>query len=122
VLYLILMAMIKLALTLFYLAIFLGATVRRLLWLTAAFHVVFGVSVAAVAIFQCRPISFYWTQWEDGSTGKCIDINLVGWIHGSVNVAVDIWLLVIPLSQIVHLQLHWKKKVGVAVMFVAGTL
>jgi len=122
VLYLTLMAMVKLALSLFYLGIFPGVAIRRLLWGTAAFNVAAGISAVATAIFQCTPISYYWTQWVEDRPGKCIDINAAGWVHGSVNVAVDIWLLAIPLSQIRRLELHWKKKVGVAIMFLTGTL
>ncbi|OAQ79369.1 extracellular membrane protein, 8-cysteine region, CFEM [Purpureocillium lilacinum] len=121
VLYLTLMAMVKLALSLFYLGIFPGVAIRRLLWGTAAFNVAAGISAVATAIFQCTPISYYWTQWVEDRPGKCIDINAAGWVHGSVNVAVDIWLLAIPLSQIRRLELHWKKKVGVAIMFLTGT-
>ncbi|UNI23364.1 hypothetical protein JDV02_009188 [Purpureocillium takamizusanense] len=120
VLYLTLMAMVKLALSLFYLGIFPGVGIRRLLWGTAAFNVAVGISAVAAAIFQCTPISYYWTQWVADTPGTCIDINLVGWVHGSINVAVDIWLLAIPLSQIRRLELHWKKKVGVAIMFLTG--
>jgi len=105
-----------------YLTLMAMVAIRRLLWGTAAFNVAAGISAVATAIFQCTPISYYWTQWVEDRPGKCIDINAAGWVHGSVNVAVDIWLLAIPLSQIRRLELHWKKKVGVAIMFLTGTL
>ena len=39
-----------------------------------------------------------------------------------VSVVIDVWMIAIPLSQIRKLELHWKKKVGAAIMFLTGTL
>lgn len=122
ILYIALMGLTKLGLSLFYLSIFPGTGIRRLLWGTAIFNVLFGISFLVTAIFQCTPISFYWTQYVDTSSGKCIDINMLGWVHGAVNIAVDIWMIAIPLSQVRKLELHWKKKIGVTIMFLTGTL
>jgi hypothetical protein len=33
-----------------------------------------------------------------------------------------VWMIGIPLSQIKKLELHWKKKIGAAIMFLTGTL
>ncbi|POS76901.1 CFEM domain-containing protein [Diaporthe helianthi] len=39
----------------------------------------------------------------------------------AISIVEDFWMLGIPLSQLRSLQLHWKKKVGVAIMFSTGT-
>lgn len=122
ILYIALMASVKLGLSLFYLSIFPGTAVRRLLWGTAAFNVLFGVAFVATAIFQCAPVSYYWTRYEETAPGSCLNTNALGWAHGAVNVSVDVWLIAIPLSQVHGLELHWKKKIGVAIMFLTGAL
>ncbi|EFZ00714.1 Extracellular membrane protein, 8-cysteine region, CFEM [Metarhizium robertsii ARSEF 23] len=122
VLYLTEMALIKLSLSLFYLYIFPGSAIRRLLMGTAVFNVVFGFTFVTTGIFQCTPISRYWTQYVDhDSPGHCININLFAWVHAALNIALDVWMIAIPLSQIKKLELHWKKKIGVTLMFLLGT-
>ncbi|KID69454.1 Extracellular membrane protein, CFEM domain protein, partial [Metarhizium hybridum] len=122
VLYLTEMALIKLSLSLFYLYIFPGSAIRRLLMGTAVFNVVFGFTFVTTGIFQCTPVSRYWTQYVDpDSPGHCININLFAWVHAALNIALDVWMIAIPLSQIKKLGLHWKKKIGVTLMFLLGT-
>ncbi|KAH0591962.1 hypothetical protein MHUMG1_10257 [Metarhizium humberi] len=123
VLYLAMVSLVKLSLSLFYLRIFPGTTIRRLLWATALFNVAFGIAFVTTAIFQCTPISYTWTQYIDHSLpGHCIDRNVWGWSNGALSIALDAWMILIPLSQVPRLKLHWKQKVGVAIMFFMGTL
>lgn len=123
VFYLAEMSIIKLSLLLFYLCIFPGSTIRRLLIGTAVFNVIFGFTFVTTGIFQCTPVSRYWTQYVDrDAPGHCININLFAWIHASLNIGLDVWMIALPLSQIKRLELHWKKKIGVTFMFLLGTL
>ncbi|KHN93894.1 Extracellular membrane protein, CFEM domain protein [Metarhizium album ARSEF 1941] len=122
ILYVFLMTSIKLSLLLFYLSIFPGKITRLLLWITFAVNALSGVSFILVSVFQCAPIQFYWMQYAQQGTGKCLNINLLGWLNGVSSVAIDLWMIGIPLFQVKKLELHWKKKLGVAVMFLTGAL
>lgn len=62
ILYFLLIAMVKLTLLFFFLRIFPKPIIRRIIWATIAFDVLYGVSFAITAIFQCKPISFYWVR------------------------------------------------------------
>ncbi|ATY67065.1 Extracellular membrane 8-cysteine CFEM [Cordyceps militaris] len=122
VLYLAEIACIKLSLSVFYLYIFPGERTRRLLWATVVFNVASGIAFVVAGVVQCIPIPFFWHKYTDpAAKGHCIDINTFGWSHAAVSIAVDLWLIAIPLSQLPKLQLHWKKKVGVTLMFLLGT-
>ncbi|KAM5345128.1 hypothetical protein ACJ41O_010990 [Fusarium nematophilum] len=122
ILYFLAMSLIKLSLSLFYLNIFSGNINRYILWGTVTFNALYGIAFLLAAVFQCAPVDYYWTQYLDGSRGRCVDINALGWVNASTGVAVDVWMIAMPLSQVVHLRLHWKKKVGVVIMFLLGTL
>lgn len=123
ILYFVQVPMLKLTLLAFYLRIFPARGLRRLLWATVAVDLAFMVAFVTAAIFQCTPIDFYWNQWwGDGMEGRCVDINALGWANAAVSIALDGWMLALPLSQLRGLNLHWKKKVGVAMMFCVGTL
>ncbi|KAK5993882.1 Satratoxin biosynthesis SC1 cluster 4-like protein [Cladobotryum mycophilum] len=115
-------SLIKLSLSVFYLYVFPGGRIRRLLIGTAIFNVCFGIAFVITGVFQCTPVSFYWTQYLDNAPhGKCIDLNTFAWAHAAAGVAIDVWMIALPISQIRRLDLHWKKKIGVTFMFLIGT-
>ncbi|GKT43042.1 satratoxin biosynthesis SC1 cluster protein 4 [Colletotrichum spaethianum] len=114
--------LLKMSLLFFYMRIFShNSSVKKLIWGTIAFNAVFGVTFIFVAVFQCTPISFYWTKWDLEHQGTCLDINAIAWAHAGISIVLDFWMLALPLSQIKSLNLHWKKKIGVAMMFFVGT-
>ena len=122
ILYFFQISLVKLSLLFFYMRIFPGRDIRRLLWATVVFNCLFGLSFSIVAIFQCSPIPFYWEKWDGLHQGTCFNINTMGWTNAAISIALDGWMLAIPLWQLRTLKLHWKKKIGVAAMFMVGTL
>lgn len=122
VMYFIELSLIKLALSLFFFYIFPSKLIRRLLLGTTIFNALYGGAFVIAAIFQCTPISYFWTKEFTPSNGHCINLNVFGWVHAAISIVLDVWLIAIPLSQIPALKLHWKKKVGVIIMFLVGTL
>ena len=116
-------SLIKLSLSLFYLQIFSGTIVRVLLWATVVFNTLYGLIFVIGAVLQCSPVSYYWEQYtNDRLGGSCVNINLFGWLNAGIGVFIDLWMIGLPLSQVLTLRLHWKKKVGVTIMFMLGTL
>lgn len=121
-LYFVSLGFLKLSLLFFYLKIFPKKSIRNVLWATIGFTILWTLIFALVAVFNCNPISYYWTNWDHEHVGTCLDTNAIGWANASTSIAEDVWMLAIPLSQLRSLQLHFKKKVGVAIMFCTGTL
>ncbi|KAJ4986833.1 CFEM domain-containing protein [Stagonosporopsis vannaccii] len=122
ILYFVQLTFLKLALLFFYHRIFPGVRVRRLVWATIAFNIAFGIAFTFAGIFQCRPISHNWTHWDGVNTGgKCININALAWANAAISIAVDVWMLAIPLFQVAKLQMSVRKKIAVSLMFVVGT-
>lgn len=126
-LYLSAISLVKLTLLVFYLTIFpsvsTGAWTRGMLWGSIAFNVVLAAACVFLAIFQCNPVSYYWKQFlHDDVTATCIASAPVAWANASLNVALDLWMIVIPLKEVWNLRLNFKKKAGVVIMFLMGTL
>ncbi|KAJ8113594.1 hypothetical protein OPT61_g4317 [Boeremia exigua] len=122
VLYFVELTFLKLSLLFFYKRIFPGAQVQKLLWGTIAFNIAFGLAFTFAGIFQCQPISHYWTYWDGvDNGGKCFDINALAWANAAISIAVDVWMLVIPLLQVRKLNMARKKKIAVSLMFMVGT-
>jgi hypothetical protein len=122
VLYFFQIALLKLTLLFFFLRIFPKPLIKRLLWATVAFNVLCGIAFTIAAVFQCQPISFYWTKWDKEGDGKCININGLAWSNAIISIVLDIWMLILPLYEVFNLQLTWRKKLSVTVMFCVGTL
>ncbi|KAF5562965.1 integral membrane protein PTH11 [Fusarium phyllophilum] len=113
-------SLLKTSLLFFYLRIFPG-NAQKLLWGTIIFNSVFGVLFMFLAAFQCTPVSYFWLKWDGEHKGTCMNSTAIGWANASISVAMDVWMLAVPLWYLRKLKLHWKKKVGVAAMFIVGT-
>ncbi len=114
---------VKMSIICFYLRIFPGQGVQRLLWGTFIFVGLWTFAHLIANFFQCTPVSYFWKQWDkDHAKGFCVSTNALAWAHASTNIALDLWILAIPLYQLRKLQLHWKRKIGVAFMFSLGAL
>ncbi|KAK0383981.1 hypothetical protein NLU13_8070 [Sarocladium strictum] len=112
--------LIKLAFVAFYMRIFTTRATTRLLWATFVVVALWGLVFVVVGTFVCNPISYLWTQWDGLHKGKCLSDAAYVWANAGSNIALDVWILAIPLWELRKLQLHWKKKVGVALMFGLG--
>jgi hypothetical protein len=113
--------LLKLTLLFFYIRVFPSKGVQRLLWGTVIFTILWGVAFIIVAVFQCQPIYYFWTKWDGMHKGTCLKINAITASNAAISIALDFWILGVPLWQLWGLKLHWKKKVGVALMFCVGT-
>lgn len=122
VIYFVEVALLKTSILFFYLRIFPGLLTRRVLCATLVLNGMFGVAFFVAVLFQCSPISYNWTKWDGDHTGSCLNITAIAWSNAIVSIVFDIWMLAIPLCQLHKLRLHWKRKVGVGLMFVVGTL
>ncbi|KAL3952852.1 hypothetical protein ACCO45_012795 [Purpureocillium lilacinum] len=61
----------KLSIISFYIRTFPSSNVQRLLWATFTITGAWGTAFVLVGIFQCQPISHFWTQWDGLQTGQC---------------------------------------------------
>ncbi|PSR80260.1 hypothetical protein BD289DRAFT_441093 [Coniella lustricola] len=114
------MACLKLSILIFYMRVFDFTDIRGLLQATAIFTCLYGVAFVLAGMFQCWPISYFWTKWDGEHAGKCFDVNALGWANAAISIATDFWMLALPLSQLRALRLPWRKKVGVSLMFMVG--
>ncbi|ROW12644.1 hypothetical protein VMCG_00582 [Cytospora schulzeri] len=66
---------------------------------TIVFTLVWGAASTLVAIFECRPIPYYWV-WDGSPGGSCMDKNNVQLANAVISIALDVCILVIPLWNI----------------------
>ncbi|KAI0438135.1 hypothetical protein F4803DRAFT_111968 [Xylaria telfairii] len=88
----------------------------------AAFTTGYLLSIWAVAAALCQPVEFFWTQFLGVTDGKCLDINSSFLSLTALNLVADLFVLVVPLPEILALQMSTKKKIGVCGVMLLGGL
>lgn len=116
------LAIIKISICFLYLRIFPAHRFRVAVWATQFFNVGLVIAFIVADGFQCRPISFFWQGWDGEHAGYCVNIEAFIYAHAGFNIALDVWMLALPASQIWRLNLSIKKKIQVFAMFGFGIL
>ncbi|KAG8161106.1 hypothetical protein KVR01_009370 [Diaporthe batatas] len=65
-------------------------------------------------------MSYFWDMWDGEHVGRCINIYAMAWAHAIINIALDVWMLALPASQVWGLKMPLRRKLGVMVMFGLG--
>ncbi|KAJ0163096.1 hypothetical protein CTA2_3529 [Colletotrichum tanaceti] len=68
----------------------------------------------------CKPLPFYWNQFV-GGRGTCLDLNTFYMALGIINMMNDIIVLVIPIPQILKLQMSRRRKLAVCSIMLLGS-
>ncbi|KAK2041050.1 CFEM domain-containing protein [Colletotrichum somersetense] len=114
------LAFLKMSIVFLYLRIFPDEKFRKVLWATQLFNLLLLISFTAGQLALCQPLELAWVGWAKEVTGKCFDRNGFIISHGAINVALDLWMLGLPMTQLYGLHMQRKKKLGVMFMFSLG--
>lgn len=121
--------MTKTSILLFYLRLFgtpgTRPGFRKLLYITQAFVVIWFIGSLIPGIFRCRPIADFWNPLVVGAPNVrqfCTNNNTYYLASSAFNVALDFWILVLPLSIVWTLQLSGRRKFGLSAIFLLGGL
>lgn len=71
-------------------------------------------------LWVCQPIAKYWDY--SILTGHCINLNAFFLATAVINAATDVLLLILPLFIVKDLRLPRGRKIGVALLLMAGSL
>ncbi|KAF6843228.1 CFEM domain-containing protein [Colletotrichum musicola] len=114
------MGLIKASILFMTLRIFPNETFRVVIWATLAFNFAFTFACTLAFAFQCRPIDLAWTYWLGERGGRCLDVYALGVVYSAVHVAVDVWMLSLPATQVWSLNMKRRRKFAVTLMFSLG--
>ncbi|KAF9874908.1 CFEM domain-containing protein [Colletotrichum karsti] len=122
IVYSVTLAVIKASVLFLYLRIFGSITevFRQILWATQIFNVAVCLAFVIVNLNQCKPLSYFWYGWDGRHPGYCIDLSAMALSHAALNIAMDVWMLVLPATQIYKLNLQKRQKAGIMSMFGVG--
>ncbi|KAH7418087.1 hypothetical protein BKA64DRAFT_187790 [Cadophora sp. MPI-SDFR-AT-0126] len=118
-LYGITLCLIKTSVVMFYYRIFGSTPSFRISAIVAiGILIAWAISVVLETFLLCRPLTFNWNPTIEG--GVCGDRNTVYVSAGALNVVTDFMVMALPIPHILKLQLHWRRKVGLVIMFSLG--
>lgn len=102
-----------------YLRIFTNRLARISSWVVLAYLLGFTIGQIIAGWLQCRPISYV---WKLTGTGSCFELFLYYRVCGILNIIGDIAIMVLPVHVIWILQTSTSRKIGIAVVFLSGSL
>jgi hypothetical protein len=106
----------------FFYRTFPGVGFQRIIKWTIAFNIISAVCICICAGLQGFPTEPTQQGWKDESSGLKMDIQALVISHAGINVGLDIWMLILPLTQLYHIGLQTRKKFGVILIFSVGIL
>ncbi|KAF5485250.1 hypothetical protein CGCS363_v014721 [Colletotrichum siamense] len=115
-------AALKATILFFYQRVFGGfsSPFTTILWCTQAFNLLTFIGFTIPTIAQCQPLSFAWEGWDGRHEGFCLNILSMIVTHAAVNIGLDVWMLVLPSTQVLRLNLRWREKAEILAMFGIG--
>ncbi|PVH74150.1 hypothetical protein DL98DRAFT_519467 [Cadophora sp. DSE1049] len=108
----------KMSLLLLYIRVFPRTRTALLSKLGIGFLILHGMVYLFLVIFQCTPIAFI---WDRSLTGKCLNLNVIGYSGAAASILEDFFILVLPIFEIKNLQLGKGKKWNLFLMFSIGS-
>ena len=92
---------------------------NRLIWLMIGFIAVNQILQLFLSVFSCRPVNALWNMTL---RGDCININLAALIFGSLNVVIDLILLIMPIPLVWRLRIEMRWRLQLVAIFLLGSL
>lgn len=112
----------KLSILAFYLRIFTDQTFKRMTYGLMGIVTAYLFTTVIATIWQCTPVSYVWSGWAGETEGHCIDVFVLTWIVSSINILLDILIILLPIPHLLKLTLSRKKKIQIVSMFCVGLL
>ncbi|EXJ84621.1 hypothetical protein A1O3_05291 [Capronia epimyces CBS 606.96] len=118
--YMCVLGLTKVAILLLYLKVFPTQPFRKLAMCSVVVCVAYIPAFALSIAFHCVPLSYGWTGWTGETQGHCFNLNAFAWGHAIINIILDLWVIFLPIPELLHLHLGRRKKVHLILMFSVG--
>lgn len=112
----------KSTIILFYLRVFSplpGTAYNITLKVSMVVVILFHLFLSLSRILQCQPQQ---KIWDPSVEGSCINLGTLFSVSGGFNVLFDLAILLMPIGSLWKLQMGWKRKIGVWLIFTIGTM
>lgn len=108
---------VKLGILAFYHRVFVVPLFRKIIMATVTFVVAWGIGITVTLALACRPIEAF---WDASVKGNCLNLVNFTYFTNITNMITDVWIFLMPVPVIWHLQLQTKKKLLLCFIFSIG--
>lgn len=112
---------IKMSILCFYLRFSVERAFRVAVYVVMVVTVGYTVPNAILVLYACRPMHAYW-DFAAQATAHCVDLNWAFHTANTLNMLTDFAILLLPIWMLRPMQLPLLKKIGVALILMAGGL
>ncbi|KAH7002814.1 hypothetical protein EDB82DRAFT_482048 [Fusarium venenatum] len=119
--YVLSLCLIKVSILFFFLRIFPDPTFIKIIRWTIGFTILTTTIILVLACLQSAPTEPSQEGWDGtANSGPHLNIQALILSHAGINVALDVWMFVLPLTQLYNLGLKARKKIGIMLIFSVG--
>ncbi|KAF2121292.1 hypothetical protein BDV96DRAFT_667935 [Lophiotrema nucula] len=108
---------VKLSILALYYRVFVVPIFRNVVLFTAAVVVAWGIGITVALALVCRPIAAF---WDADVIGACLNLETFTYFTNISNLITDVWIFLMPVPTIWHLQLQTRKKLLLCLIFSIG--
>ncbi|KAF7194893.1 hypothetical protein HII31_03730 [Pseudocercospora fuligena] len=124
-LYIVGLSTVKVSICLSYLRFFSSRKFQKLVYIVILLNLLYMIGFLLPTIFQCKPVSYWWKEWDGERQGHCIakaERRLQGlvWTSSASNILLDVIVLGMPVPLVWKMELNKRKKLLVIFMFTCG--
>ncbi|KAH5398042.1 hypothetical protein HBI23_132680 [Parastagonospora nodorum] len=113
----------KLCFLFMFLRIFPAERTRKAVYIGVVLSILFPIAFGLPMTFACRPISAAWTSWDaETPYDYCINQQVFWFVAAGYNIAVDIYIVIIPIPELLKLNLSMRKKLMLVAIFSTGAI
>lgn len=116
---------VKLSIALMLLRVTIEPYQRKLVYIVTGTTQVYCVAFLFLFIFQCMPLSLFWTQVEGATEGKCINPKVTvvaGYVYLTVTIVYDWTMAILPWFIVRKMQLDLRTRRMIAVVLALGSM
>lgn len=113
----------KLCFLFMFLRIFPAQRTRKFVYAGIVLSVIFPIAFGLPMTFACKPISAVWTSWDmETPYDHCINQSIFWFVAAAYNIAVDVYIVLIPIPELIKLNLSLRKKLMLVAIFSTGVI
>lgn len=120
ILYLLVVFLTKISICCFYLRVFPKRALRIRVYTVIGLTVAAGCAFIPITIFQCTPIPGAWLRWDGTYEAECRDVMVQALWGAVTSIVLDVAVIMLPMSELWGLNLSFRRKIGVMLMFAVG--
>ncbi|KAH6658539.1 hypothetical protein BKA67DRAFT_216577 [Truncatella angustata] len=118
ILYIAIQLLAKVSISLLFIRLFPARWIRLTLQIFIAFMLGHGLIFIMVIAFQCWPVH---SIWDKTITGRCVDVTVVGYVGAGLSIGEDLFLMLLPITELRKLQVTQRQRVLLSAMFAIGS-